>query len=320
MATMNNISRIAVCIISATNDSDLESVIYSLETGEIDSALKTANKTLKAALKAPVLPELNVEYFTTFKEEDLVMGTNICDIRFVIHDSRKHPSGRNISMVSSHVVEISTSDECSASFDFLFVLRNDSFKSLIVDVMLDIQMFHFYSLDNIYKTVEDKRLFSRLKVEFCKNKIADYRFSSPYDFSRYCSFAFFCRESDNNLNFKKYLEMWRSFVVTLPGKGGSELKNRTAKSIIAEHPHGKQLSFRKIRGMLDGCRLGGEYILVRICKRPGEEALKKRLQVLFGGAKLKVGAIKIVSVEQKYKYLKHRNNVEIFEFKVKDMP
>lgn len=319
MATMKNISRRAACMISATNDPVLESAIYSLDTGEINSALKNENKLLKAALKAPVLPELNVEHFTTFKEEDMVKGADICDLRFVIHDSRKHPSGQDLSRINSHIVEISTSGECATSFDFLFISKDDSFKSLIVDVMLDVQMFHFYGLGSIYKTVEDKRCFSALKVAFCKDKKADYRFTSPHDFNHYCSFAFFCRESDNNLNFKKYLEMWQSFVAKLPGEGGHKLKDQTAKSIIAEHPHGKQLSLRKVRRMLDGCRLGGEYILVRIYKKPRKEVLKKRLQVLFGGEKLKVGAVKIVSIEQKYKYLKHRNNVEIFKFTVKDM-
>jgi hypothetical protein len=317
--SLPNITRSVCCIISPENDSNLNDIIFSLRTDAINSALKKANNSLKNELKTPELPKMVVSNFNVFSETEIIENKNSNNVRFVVHDYHSTPIGKDLCVTNSHVVEISTSNKNTATksfFDYQFYNKNDAFIYIIVDVMLDIQMFYYHSLGKIFDTTSQKRNFSKLKVQFCKDFVIGNRFKYSSIFEQYCSFAFFCRNDDDSFDYNKYINMWNDFVKSLSQTSFNIDISKLANDIIKKHPYGAQLSYRKIKQMLSQCENGKTYELIHVYKKPKSKKTKKTISVLLGKKNLKIGFIKIVPKNQKYQYIKQKNYVDIFEFTI----
>lgn len=314
--SLPNISRKVCCIISSKNDLFLREIVYKLETEEINNVLRRETCRLGNAMQAE-LRRMVIKNYTAFDESEIVGTFKADELRFIIHDQNRNPQGGSLCKNNSHVVEISTSaidDLTETSFDYRFYVQNDSFVYLIVDVMFDIQMFYFYNLDKKFDTVEKKRLFSTLKVDFCKELTIGSRFNRSNEFTKYCSFAFFCRDSSNKFNYNKYLDMWSDFVAEINADRPFSKSEDIAREIIKSHAFGAQLSYRKLKNLLRKCRVGETYELVRIYKKPKSKHMKKRVGALFGKKKIRVGLFKIIPRRLKYQYIKYGNYIDVFEF------
>ena len=313
--SLSNISRKVCCIISSNSDPLLQNIILDFATETVNGILKKEKHALEKEMRAQ-LRNMIVKNYTVF-EESQILGTHKADeLRFVIHDQNQKPEGYSFCKNNSHVVEISTSsidDVEESSFDYRFYVQNDSFIYLIVDVMLDIQMFHYYGLDKTFNTIEKKREFSLLKVKFCKDLPISGRFNRSNNFTKYCSFAFFCRDTSNKFNYAKYIKMWSEFIANFNNEQAL-ISDKLAKEIIARCKFGAQLSFRKLSNLLNICEKGESYVLVRICKKPKTKNMKKKLCALWGRKKVKLGQIKIIPRRLTYQFIKYTDYIEFFDF------
>ena len=316
--SLPNISRKVCCFISPDSDACFRDIVYTLATEDINNVLRRENLALGREMSAE-LRNMVIKKYTVFDESE-ILGTNKADeLRFIIHDRNKKPRGESFCRNNSHVVEISTSDiddHAESSFDYRFYVQNDSFVYLIVDVMFDIQMFHYYGLDKKFDTIQKKREFSLLKVKFCKGLPISGRFNRSNDFTKYCSFAFFCRDSSNKFDYAKYIEMWSNFVIEISDSKNASTSDDIAQDIIKNCTFGAQVSYRKLKNLLKICKKGETYELVRVKKKPKTKYSKKRICALFGKKKIRIGLIKIIPRRLKYQYIKHNNYIDIFEFTV----
>lgn len=317
--SLPKISRKVCCFMSSNSDPRFQNMVFRLATEEINTALKKGTYELGQEMRAE-LRRMVVENYTVYEESQIVGTYRADELRFVIHDHNQNPQGNSFCKNNSHVVELSTSsndDLAESTFDYRFYVQNDSFVYLIVDVMFDIQMFHYYGLDKKFDTIEKKREFSLLKVKFCKGLPISGRFNRSNDFTKYCSFAFFCRDASNAFDYTKYVKMWEDFVGSINGdKQVFEIANveSLAREIIKECGFGAQVSFRKLANLLKMCKQGETYELVRVRKKPKTKYSKKRLGTLFGKKKIRVGLIKVIPRRLKYKYIKYNSFVDVFEF------
>lgn len=310
-----NISRKVCCLMSSDSDPRFQKMVFMIANEEINCALKREIFRLGQEMHAE-LRRMVIENYTVYDESQVIGTYKADELRFVIHDHNRNPRGDSFCKNNSHVVELYTSidDIVESSFDYSFYVQNDAFIYLIVDVMFDIQMFHYYGLDKRFDTIEKKREFSLLKVNFCKSLTTSGRFNCSNDFTKYCSFAFFCRDDSNEFDYGKYVKMWSDFLSEIDGSEQLLKSEDIAKEIIRNCKFGAQISYRKLINLLNECNKGETYELVRVRKKPKTKYSKKRLCTLFGKKKIRVGLIKIIPRRLKYRYLKYDNYLDVFEF------
>ncbi len=315
--SLSKICRRIYSIISAPHcDPYFRDIVLGLDCNGLNNTLNNEVNNLKIVLKAE-LPKMIIQSDSVFDEKEIENTENVDEVRFIIHDHYKTPSGTELCKKNSHVLEIITStndDDITTSFDYKFYTTDDSFVYIIIDVMLDIQMFYYHGLDKRYDTVEKKREFSLMKVDFCKHLPLGKRFDHTNSFNNYCSFAFYCRQLDNSFDYSHYIKMWADFTKELYGDISHSGVCELANEIIKDYPCGEQLSYRKLINQLKQCEQGETYELIRIRKRPKTKYSKQKISALFGTRKLRVGMIKVVPLRMKYQYIKHKRFIEIFEF------
>ncbi len=193
---------------------------------------------------------------------------------------------------------------------------------LVEDIVLDIQMFYVYGYEKDFCDVMSRKIFSKEKVAYLLNKDEKSYLGNIED-AEYISFASFCRDSNEKIDFEKYKEFWEKFdkylkkdvkTSTVQEKESRVIISKANIKFIAEcHPKGGQLSVKKIEKYLMNLPVG-KYVIVRTVKKPKKSVQCARIKNKFGMKKWKTGKIKIVPIKHRYTYRKMLPYVSIFEF------
>lgn len=294
-------------------------VVQRFMAYNIDSFLRKANNKLSYTLGAE-LPGLSV--LRTPENNVKSIDKNDKIIRFMLHDLTEIKVNHNITDNNSHIVEISvgeTHDKKNKNDMFEFKVTISSIEelcSIIEDVMLDIQMFYHFGLNKDFKNVEERKNFSLLKVDFCKEKMCDFEIQK-----RYYSLATFCKNGSNELDYKNYAELWEAFYKKINGNVYSteymteDYLNKIVDDIINKHPYGNQISRRKLCKIIFNLKKG-RYILACLISRPHNKKTLRIISPLFKGTKLRRGSIMIVPYESRIKYCRQNRYIHVYEFVV----
>lgn len=320
---VKSITRTLVCIISHMDDKRIDDFFLNLKTEVLENKLREANDLLKDNLNCSYLPDMHIDEILIKNEQEELDDIKSDQIRFVVHSASKKIDGSRLCAHNSFVVEaiIDTAGVWKQStFDLTYRSSDKCIYDMIVDAMLDIQLFYYHSMDKKFKTLQERKTFSKLKAEFCRNLNEIYYTKSHTHFNKYCSIAFFCRNENGVLDISKYVQLWKQLVGEC-NHSSSEIvdmdtprNTRIANMIIKKHKYGAQLSYKKLKFLLQPCNSGEMYELVRICRKPKSKYLKKRFRALFGKKSVKIGMIKIVPQRQKYQYLRYKKHINVFEF------
>lgn len=284
----------------------------------INEALRKANNKLCYALRTE-LPGLIVRNKSV--TDEAMIDSDDTLIRFMVHDSIRKYAFPKVSDNNSHVIEISVglekgSDKYEGIFEFQVVIDSkEALYSVVEDVMLDIQMFYYYGLHNDYISLNERKEFSLLKVNFCKDML-----NNNLSTMRYCSFATLCKNEKFELDCKRYIAMWREFVASLRDDehittNETEKKTDVIEYIMKNHPYSGQISRRRLTNMISELEKG-RYVLVFLFSSPHKKKVIHNLQPMFKGSRLRRGAIMIIPYNMRTKYSKYSRYVCNFEFTI----
>lgn len=323
---MKKSERSIVVVFSLSNSDLMSDCAAYFESIDLRKMLKNETKKMKSALKNPNIPSVSLRKYTldTVNSEDPKINKEVFEeIRFVVHDiDLRDIVEQECNDDFSHIIEICLcNSEIKAindnpKFDLsVLVMDFSQVKSLIEDVIFDIQMFYCYSLDKTYVYVDERKNFSRIKKQFCVSK----KLSNPYLTnlnSKYCSIASYCRNNKLELDYKKYGNLWKEFEKHLFEMNYEANSNETTglvEEIIKNHEQGGQLSYNRLYKLIENLDKG-RYTLVRISKRPKKKKVIKEFKSLFGGSDVKVGKIRIIRTECKLTYEKYSNLITTYDF------
>lgn len=324
---MENLKRSMVIVLSPENTNLMRDCVMHFKTIKIKDKLKENTICLKSALKVSEIPNVDITKIECELEYGEIISTSdeINELRFIIHDMKGSEAVNNKSYDKfSHTVELYVNDDLTfspndvTSCDLRTVVYSiGQIDAMLEDVVLDIQMFHFYNFENQFVSIADKRKFSKLKREFCeknnKKICCDYLLN---DDASYCSFASFCRNDNYTLDYKIYCDFWHDFKEYLSYKKGilyEDDTNAIVDKILSEYAHSKQISRRKLYHLIEPLKKGN-YILVRLDRKPKKKKTRKCISSLFNGTKIKVGAINVVPMKYKYVYRKYKKMISMFYF------
>ncbi len=204
---------------------------------------------------------------------------------------------------------------CKLAFDYNFR------KMAIVDIFLDVAYFNSYSFLNLLSPAE-KREFSRKKYEYFKNKgLNSFFIDGSKNGLDYYSFAFSCHTTDKKLlesatyeyeiDIEKYIATWNDFI--------SEYYpnyHHIEKSVK------EQLDLRINEHLPNYCseyfenKNPGVYFLLRTEKKNIPKIYEKEVCSLFGISECTVGHLKVISLNDFYKYEHLFKNANISAFKI----
>jgi hypothetical protein len=264
-------------------------------------------QNLKKALNTNMLPGIKLERVDTIVSE-------CCDdkLRIVLTDNENiHISKHKL---CSHIVGgvengneiISDDDEI---FDLIVSFQNEKeIDDLICDVLYDIQMFHWHSIDKRFNGISNASSINTLKIKFCIEK----GLKLPrYDW-HYISLASFCRKNDV-FDYEKLIYLWNDFSLFLMSQKSAiriddysvfnEKLNveQLVEKIVKSHPNGGQLSKKKLINMLLSMP-DDRLILVRTEKKPHSPKIIKRLFSLLGVKKWRRGIVRLKRISERYNY------------------
>lgn len=170
----------------------------------------------------------------------------------------------------------------------------------LVDIFLDSAMFNSFSFLREGISSQEKRAFNQVKVEFLRNVFSDFTaLDTPFyifnnETYRYLSMAFFVRESEDNIDLVKFINLWKQFV-----------QQTYPDSVHIEPPIDEQLALlvdlqQYTNDIINQCkRLSkGSYWLLRIHRAPVNVQVRKWLIALFGQAE--IGKEKIIAFDEFY--------------------
>ncbi len=210
-------------------------------------------------------------------------------------------------LIASSMKRITISSlSCDAEIVIDFKLLN----SAIVDILLDIVMFHSFSFLRDFNVAE-KKTFSKEKYSFFK----DEKMSCFYDCSEnkllYYSLSFSARKSKDEFDTDKYISYWNSFIQ----KHYSQYDHveKSIREQIEQHVDIEELP-KNLYKKFDSLKKGA-YLILRTNKDRTED-LHPQLYSLFGIKKYKKGKIKIVPIEDYNTYKPLMENLDVSVFKV----
>ena len=198
----------------------------------------------------------NLESKTAFNE----LTDNVIDIDELSHlINFKTTSPQRKIMVSDDVIPGNAR----------MIIDKEDQLSAAVDIFLDISMFNAYSFFRNL-THKEKIEFSSVKYEYFKNLSEEsYYLFSESNPPSYYSFAFSARIDGKNLDYFKYIDLWKNFILSQYSSYTNDIM------YIVE-----QLNFYKDIGNLDKEYLApeywngykGDYLLLRINREPNTNA------------------------------------------------
>lgn len=272
------------------------------------------NNNVKNLLKELKVSECNFYNWKNSGISKVAFKDDLNRIRIILHLQGENLNSDKIEekkVENSHLVEIILSNNTRINDDSKYDLSIttlshdiDTLFNIIIDIFMDINMFHLFGLENKFNSVEEKRYFSKLKTNFCNDKKLNSYLGDACKFHEYCSLAFFAR-SDNGINYTKYIELWKLFLAEYiyPKK---ETKDYVQNIILDKCNGVFQLSKVKLRNSLEEEYIGGLYFIARVCKKPKNEMDIKHLDALFVGKNVKIGHIKVLPIIELPKYKKSR--------------
>ena len=219
----------------------------------------------------------------TFSEASHIVAVNLRQPSFRI-------AGKN--SYSMHV-ELNGPDSCDLDKDKIF--------NILEDVLLDLQVFHMLPfLRHFFRSLDDKRAFSLLKVEFIRhNNYKQYGVRPDQPNVSYASLASCARDSlPGKLNLAIYKEMWFKFIYNwlflstyndsgsenhVPSFGSEEIFN----NILSLPRLGGQISERKLKRTLSMDAGKGFHILFIAIRRPRQSKHATEMATFFGREKWK---------------------------------
>lgn len=246
------------------------------------------------------------------------------DLRLYVYKAYDCNMNNIIERNFSHAVKVSLGNDgnrnnwVSAEEEFsakVFPNNRIELVHLIEDIALDIQMFYYYGYENLILEIEDKRNFSKSKVDFIMSK-GMLSYLGKIEGADYISFASFCRNTaSQNVNFKMYIQLWEKFVTFLDVNSLSTyFSEDNIEDICKMYPKGGQLSVKRIKKLLEKLP-SGKYILVRTERKPKDYRQRRFIENRFGMEKhWKTGKIKIVAFKQRFLFKRMEPYVSIFEF------
>ena len=167
--------------------------------------------------------------------------------------------------------------------------------SAAVDIFLDVAMFNSYSFFRNL-THKEKIAFSSVKYEYYKRIGEDsYYLFSDSNPPSYYSFAFSARVDGKNLDYIKYIDLWKSFI-----------NDRYSSCENEVLPIVEQLSYHRDIGNLDKKYFvpeywndyKGDYLLLRINREPNKNDEKNKIISYLGLTEFNIGDTKPVPLNE----------------------
>lgn len=199
------------------------------------------------------------------------------------------------------------------NFDAKILLDDEGLKMIFTDIFMDCAMFNSYSFLKGMKEV-DKQEFGVKKLEFYIKKGLSCFYRLDRDDEEkilYYSLAFSCRESMNEFNFEKYIELWDEFVKEyFPDK---QHKERSVAEQLKQHVDYKQLPKELKQKIMS--RDAGAYLVLRI-NHDRTEKLHSRIDSYFGKGGYYIGKVKLVKISEYYMIDDMLKNLDVSAYKV----
>lgn len=293
---------------------DASKFIYDFETNgvpRINRALNEHVQSLRNVLRIADLPNIRV-----IQKRDDSSNTQ-ANMRIVIHAKGNGTSCQDLSECS-HVISLEIADDefITANGDYsLRIVSTDRelIYNIIVDVMLDVLMFHAHSLGFYYHDVPERAWISGQKVEYCTaHSMASY-LDKFVKVNKYTSFATYFR-TDDIINYIEYTRVWEDFARIMCEPFAYQSSEELVNHILKNHIKSGQISERRLLNMIKG-KTSGKYVLVRVDRKP-TTAQAKRLSSLFSGT-VKIGKLRIVPDIKRYTYLKFHSCLGLYPFVIK---
>lgn len=320
---MGSYNRTLILVVSKTNTQLMTNISLMLSTNDVNKIIDKCNSNLKCFLKGGCIPHVNIKKdIVDLAKNCQFEQVNFEELRLLIHDNFGNIPLNGINEEkNTHTIEVCASTDGKDlatyhQYDLCVVVDSTKQVSAIIeDVILDIQMFHFYDLDSEFSTIGEKRAFSEKKMNFCKELISYYNAVE----NNYCSLASYCRDEKLNLDYKEYCNLWGKFYKQLTSSAKDVNKVRSVDElvdyIISNHIQGKQISRRKLQTLIKKeCVNNGKYTLVRWSKRPKTRKEAKKIKVLLKGKWVHVGKIIIIPSSDRYCYKNNEEYFSLFDF------
>lgn len=280
---------------------------------------------LKRALKASGESVEHLPYVkmnvTPYKKD-----APLSDVRAYIYESKKCHSEDMKVEGNSHIVQVSIRDSNSVTgwhngeTDFPAKVYVDldgnknKVKWLIEDIRLDIIMFYYHSLDEIFVSADERRAFSRKKVQYVKTiKQSSYLGNIDCtDNPEYISVAAFFRTGED-IDWDGYFKCWKEMIKAIKRDIRKRTKLLKGLDIFKTHPKYGQISLRRLSILLEAVD-AGEYYLIRTEKKPREEIKQKEIMSRFGLVDWKTGKIKIIPARSRFTWERLKPYISMFSF------
>lgn len=246
----------------------------------------------------------------------------INDARAYIYESKKCHSQEMLVEGNSHIVQISIGCKNSSGgwhngetdFPAKVYLGPATPKEVVVwlveDIRLDILMFYFFSLDELYSNSDERRAFSRTKVKFVKDMNLQSYIGTIED-PEYVSMASFFRNG-KTYDWHGYIKTWKAMVDSIK-QAHASYDTPAGIEMFKVHPKYKQISTRRLKILLEGLKTE-KYYLIRTERRPREKKIQKEIMSRFGLEKWKIGKLKIVPSNTRYTWERMLPYISMFPF------
>ena len=292
---------------------------YTKNHSRIYNELKDALKTYGES----------VEHLPTVKMivSPYVENESLTDVRAYIYESKKCHSQDMKVEGNSHIVQVSIRDNDSLTgwhngeTDFpakvCIDLKDNRNKVnwLIEDIRLDIIMFYYHSLDEIFISADEKRAFSRKKVQYVKtlNNSSYLGDIDCKDYPEYISIASFFRNKEV-IDWNGYFNCWKDMIKEIKRDIRKRTKYLKGLEMFKAHPKYGQISLKRLSVLLEAVD-SGEYYLIRTEKKPREEDKQKEIMSRFGLINWKTGKIKIIPAKSRFTWERLKPYISMFPFK-----
>ncbi|MBQ9361170.1 MAG: hypothetical protein IJT96_09070 [Lachnospiraceae bacterium] len=196
----------------------------------------------------------------------------------------------------------------------IFISDSKRISQIVIDILLDIQMYYILAMDSLFSDFERNRKFSRQKAEYVKEKGLE-SYLGEVETAEYVSFASFCR-IDDEIDYNKYINLCKDFMSWVMYRNKTQkviITPDTIDIIVRVHPQGGQISIKKIWRLLMGLD-SGNYLIIKTESKPRYKRAAKEIASRFGMKKWKNGKLKVVSSENRYVWERLKPFVSMWEF------
>lgn len=219
----------------------------------------------------------------------------------------------------SHLVEISFLPEDSSceinqegsSCATVYVSSSiDKAFKIIEDVMLDISMFNTLIDPKGESSIETRRAFSKIKIDFVNRFNLHSDCWNTQTHKGYVAIAGYFWNKDY-FDYKGYINCWLRIKQELFNEKEITPIVYSLDEQLKRNADAGELPMRSIRRLYNKLP-EGEYILVRLYKIPKLKVVQESLRCLLGGKIIKRGKVKIYLKKDIHIFDKYRDYVKIF--------